>query len=70
LKTLKSKFENTKMRGNKSLNDYITKMKDLVHQMRSLREDITKIKMLNNILRSVMSKFEMIATSILVSLKI
>jgi hypothetical protein len=33
LQTLRSKFENAKMQSNESMNDYITKIQDLVSQI-------------------------------------
>jgi hypothetical protein len=55
------------MHGNESVNGYVTKMQDLVNQMRSLDKDIPKRRMLEKTLRSVVPKFEMVTTSVLVS---
>jgi hypothetical protein len=67
LQTLRSKFENAKMQSNESVNDYITKIQDLVNQMRTLGEEVLEKRMIEKILRSLVSKFEMVATSIMVS---
>jgi len=54
------------MHGNESVNDYIKKMQDLFNQMRLLGEDILERRTLEKILRSVVPKFEMFTTNILV----
>ena len=66
LKTLRRKFENVKLNNNESVNEYITKIWDLFNQMSFLGEDIQETRMIEKILRSLMSKFEMFATSIMV----
>lgn len=55
------------MQSNESIYDYITKMQYLVNQMRSLREDVQERRLIEKILRSVLRKFQMIPTSIMVS---
>jgi len=40
LQTLRTRFENSKMNGGESVNNYITKVQDLVNQMKALGEDI------------------------------
>jgi hypothetical protein len=55
------------MHGNESVNEYITKIQDLVNQMRSLGEDIREKRMLEKNLRSLVPKFEIVVTSIIVS---
>ena len=66
LKTLRRKFENVKLNNNESVNEYITKIWDLFNQMSFLGEDIQETRMIEKILRSLMPKFEMFATSIMV----
>jgi hypothetical protein len=66
LKTLRRKFENVKLNNNESVNEYITKIRDLFNQMSFLGEDIQETRMIEKILRSLMPKFEMFATSIMV----
>jgi hypothetical protein len=65
--TLRRNFENANMQSNESIHDYITKMQDLVHQMRSLGEDVPERRLIEKILRSVLPKFQMVTTSIMVS---
>lgn len=47
--------------------DYITKMQDLVNHMRSLGEDVSERRLIEKILRSVLPKFQMVTTNIMVS---
>jgi hypothetical protein len=67
LQTLRRKFKNYKMNSNESVNEYITKIHYIVNEMRILGEYILERRILENILRSIMSKFEMVSTSIVVS---
>ena len=67
LKTLRRNFENANMQSNESIHDYITKMQDLVNKKRSLGEDVPERRLIENILRSVFPKFQMVITSIMVS---
>jgi hypothetical protein len=67
LQTLRKTFENEKMQSNESIHDCITKMKDFVNQMRSLGEDVPERRLIENILRSVLPKFHMVTTSIIIS---
>ena len=55
------------MQSKESIHEYITKMQDLVNQMRSLGEDVPKWRPIEKILRSVLPKFQMVTTSIMVS---
>ena len=57
------------MNGGELVNNYITKVQDLVNQMKALGEDIPKQRIVEKILKSVgeIKKFEMVATSIEVS---
>jgi hypothetical protein len=66
LQTLRQKFENANMQSNESIHDYITKMKDLVNQMRSLGEDVPERRLIEKILRSVLPKFQMVTTNVMV----
>jgi hypothetical protein len=67
LQTLRQKFEIANMQNNESIHNYITKMKDIVNQMRSLGKDVLERRLIENILRSVLPKFQMVTTSIMVS---
>ena len=67
LQTLSRKFENSKMQSNESVNDYITKIHDLVNQMRTLGEEVPEKRTIEKILRSLVLKFEMVTTGIMVS---
>jgi len=67
LQTLRRNFENANMHSNESIHDYITKMQDLVNQMRSSGEDILERRLLEKILRSVFPKFQIVTTNIIVS---
>jgi hypothetical protein len=64
---LRRKFENAKMNANESMNEYIIKIQDFVNQMKTLGEDIPERRMLENILRSLVPKLEMVSISIMVS---
>ena len=66
LKKLRSNFENSHMKSNESIHDCITKMQDLVNQMRSLGEDVPKRRLIEKILRSFLPKFHIVTTSIMI----
>lgn len=57
LQTLRRNFENAHMQSNEYIHDYITKMQDIVNQMRSSREDVPERRLIKKILRSVLPKF-------------
>jgi hypothetical protein len=65
--TLRRNFENANMQSNESIHDYITKMQALLNHMRSLGEDVLERRLIEKILRSVLPKFHMVTTSIMVS---
>jgi uncharacterized protein YjgD (DUF1641 family) len=53
LETLRSKFKNANTQSNESVNDYITKIQDLINQMRTLGEEVSEKRMIDKILRSL-----------------
>jgi hypothetical protein len=65
LQTLRKKFDDANMQSIESIHDYITKMRDFVDQMRSLGEDVPERRLFENILRSVLSKFQRVTTNIM-----
>ena len=57
LQTLRRDYENTKMKENESLNDYSSRLTDLINQMKSYGDEIEDQHIVEKILISIPEKF-------------
>ncbi|GJZ39747.1 putative reverse transcriptase domain-containing protein [Tanacetum coccineum] len=58
LQTLKQDYENTKMKENESLNDYSSRLTDLINQMKSYGDEIEGQRIFEKILITIPKKFD------------
>ncbi|GKA91410.1 hypothetical protein Tco_0813280 [Tanacetum coccineum] len=58
LQTLRRDYENTKMKENESLNDYSSRLTDLINQMKSYGDEIEDQRIVEKILISILKKFD------------
>ena len=64
LQTFRRDFETLLMKGNESVQDYITRVSIIVNQMKTFGEDISDQKVVEKILRSLPSKWDHVVTTI------
>ncbi|GJX88777.1 hypothetical protein Tco_0340791 [Tanacetum coccineum] len=63
LQTLRRDYENTKMKENESLNDYSSRLTDLINQMKSYGDEFEDQRIVEKILISIPEKFDPIIGS-------
>ncbi|CAL2277748.1 unnamed protein product [Prunus armeniaca] len=64
LQGLRREFEYTRMRDDESLSDYLTKLFDLINQMRSYGEDLARARIVQKLLISLSSAYDSICSVI------
>lgn len=67
LQTMRKTFENVKMTTSESVNQFLTKVEGLVSQMKVLGEDVDDKHVIEKILRSLISKFDGVVSTIEIS---
>ena len=64
LQTLRGEFESLQMKETEVIAEYHTKVMTVVNQLRRNGEEITDVRVMEKVLRSLNTKFEIIATTI------
>ncbi|KAL0330178.1 UNVERIFIED_CONTAM: Retrovirus-related Pol polyprotein from transposon RE2 [Sesamum radiatum] len=64
LQTLRRDFENMKMKDSETIDEYYTKVRELVNQLKSYGEDIPEKRVVEKLLISVTEKYDPIVTTI------
>ncbi|KAL0336076.1 UNVERIFIED_CONTAM: hypothetical protein Sradi_4819500 [Sesamum radiatum] len=64
LQTLKRDFENMKMKDSETIDEYYTKVRELVNQLKAYGEDIPEKRVVEKLLISVTEKYDPIVTTI------
>ncbi|KAL0301998.1 UNVERIFIED_CONTAM: hypothetical protein Sradi_6476600 [Sesamum radiatum] len=64
LQTLRRDFENMKMKDSETIDEYYTKLRELVNQLKSYGEDIPEKRVVEKLLISVTEKYDPIVTTI------
>ncbi|KAL0375438.1 UNVERIFIED_CONTAM: Retrovirus-related Pol polyprotein from transposon TNT 1-94 [Sesamum radiatum] len=64
LQTLRRDFENMKMKDSETIDEYYTKVRELVNQLKAYGEDIPEKKVVEKLLISVTEKYDPIVTTI------
>ncbi|KAL0316877.1 UNVERIFIED_CONTAM: Retrovirus-related Pol polyprotein from transposon TNT 1-94 [Sesamum radiatum] len=64
LQTLRRDFENMKMKDSETIDEYYTKVRELVNQLKAYGEDISEKRVVEKLLISVTEKYDPIVTTI------
>ncbi|KAK4404462.1 hypothetical protein Sango_0814800 [Sesamum angolense] len=64
LQTIRRDFENMKMKDSETIDEYYTKVRELVNQLKSYGEDIPEKRVVEKLLISVTDKYDPIVTTI------
>ncbi|KAL0375732.1 UNVERIFIED_CONTAM: hypothetical protein Scaly_0690800 [Sesamum calycinum] len=64
LQTLRRDFENMKMKDSETIDEYYTKVRELVNQLKAYGEDIPEKRVVEKLLISVTEKYDPIVTTI------
>ncbi|XP_022890346.1 uncharacterized protein LOC111405619 [Olea europaea var. sylvestris] len=64
LQNLQGEFEAIQMKESKKVSDYISRVVTVANQMKRLDEDVTDLRVIEKILRSVTEKFDHVVTAI------
>ncbi|KAK4399971.1 hypothetical protein Sango_1103200 [Sesamum angolense] len=64
LQTLRRDFENMKMKDSETIDEYYTKVRELVNQLKTYGEDIPEKRVVEKLLISVTEKYDPIVTTI------
>ncbi|KAK4408807.1 hypothetical protein Sango_0461700 [Sesamum angolense] len=64
LQTLRRDFENMKMKDSETIDEYYTKVRELVNQLKAYGEDIPEKSVVEKLLISVIEKYDPIVTTI------
>ena len=65
LQTLRTQFETLKMHGSETVDQYMTRVMGIVNLLRTNAEELDDQRVVEKVLRSLPTKFEMVVTAIL-----